>query len=312
MSWKDFPSLNSLRVFAAVAETGSLSRAAATLNISHAAVSQQIKGLEARLSVALVIRDGRGIKLTDKGAELARYLAMGLATIREGVEAVTRDEFTRPVQITTSPAFAIRWLLPRLKDFQEKHPKITLMLNSTAEVIELAPGGIDIAIRFGGGHWPGLDATPLLLPSMVVVGARDLIGGRKLEPARLAEMPWLQELGTHEVAEWLDRRGITPKRPLAITHMPGNLIMEAVRRGDGLTYTARCFVEEEIESGQLIELYSEVGIGGYYIVTRPGVLRPAARAFTRWLKHQAATIPHKESEQKNAWTFGGLFLPPPP
>jgi LysR family glycine cleavage system transcriptional activator len=80
MSWKDFPSLNSLRVFATVAETGSYSRAGTALNISHAAVSQQVKGLETRLAVALVIRDGRGIKLTNEGAELARHLAMGLGT----------------------------------------------------------------------------------------------------------------------------------------------------------------------------------------------------------------------------------------
>ena len=74
-----------------------------------------------------------------------------------------------------------------------------------------------------------------------------------------------------------------------ITHMPGNLIMEAVRRGDGLTYTARCFVDKEIRSGQLLELSSENDTGGYYIATRPGVLRPPVRAFVKWLKRQAET-----------------------
>jgi LysR family glycine cleavage system transcriptional activator len=79
-----------------------------------------------------------------------------------------------------------------------------------------------------------------------------------------------------------------------ITHMPGNLIMEAVRRGDGLTYTARCFVDKEIRSGQLVELSSENDTGGYYIVTRPGVLRAPARAFVSWLKREAAseTVTH--------------------
>jgi LysR family glycine cleavage system transcriptional activator len=87
----------------------------------------------------------------------------------------------------------------------------------------------------------------------------------------------------------MERRGVTPERPLMITHMPGNLIMEAVRRGDGLTYTARCFVDKEIRSGQLVELSSENDTGGYYIVTRPDVLRPPVRAFATWLKHQAAS-----------------------
>ena len=145
------------------------------------------------------------------------------------------------------------------------------------------------AVRFGDGNWPGMEVTPFLLPDMVVVGARELIGKTKItDPAMLAEMPWLQELGTNEVAEWMERQCVTPKRPLRITHMPGNLIMDAVRRGDGLTYTARCFVDKDIQSGQLMVLSSENNTGGYYIVTRPGVLRPPVRAFVNWLKQQAA------------------------
>ncbi|MGH6892116.1 MAG: LysR family transcriptional regulator [Dongiaceae bacterium] len=289
MNWADFPSLNSLRAFASVAETGSYSRAGAGLNVSHTAVCQQVKALEARLGVTLVIREGRGIKLTDEGAALARHLARGLAAIRDGVDALTGADATRPVQVTMSPAFAVSWLMPRIMDFQHRHPGLTLMLNPTAEVIELTPGGIDLAIRFGDGDWPGMEVTPFLLPDMVVVGARELIGKREItDPAMLVKLPWLQELGTNEVAEWMERRGIVPKRPPMITHMPGNLIMEAVRRGDGLTYTARCFVDKEIRSGQLLELSSENDTGGYYIVTRPGVLRPPVHAFVKWLKQQAA------------------------
>jgi LysR family glycine cleavage system transcriptional activator len=289
MNWRDLPSLNCLRAFASVAETGSYSRAGVGLNVSHAAVSQQVKALETRLGVTLVIREGRGIKLTDDGAALARHVARGFTAIREGVDALTGADTTRPLQVTMSPAFAVSWLMPRIMDFQHRHPGITLMLNPTAEVIELTPGGIDMATRFGHGRWPGMKVTPFLLPDMVVVATRRLIGKREItDPAKLTTMPWLQELGTNEVAEWMARRGVAPKRPLMITHMPGNLIMEAVRRGDGLTYTARCFVDKEIRSGQLVVLSSENDAGGYYIVTRPDVLRPPVRAFVKWLKHQAA------------------------
>jgi LysR family glycine cleavage system transcriptional activator len=288
MNWSNFPSLNSLRAFAAVAETGSYSRAGTDLNVSHAAVSQQIKALEARLGVTLVFRERRGIRLTEEGAVLARHLAKGLAAIRDGVEALTGADTARPVQVTMSPAFAMSWLMPRIMDFQHRHPEITLMLNPTAQVIDLAAGGIDLAIRFGDGDWRGMIVAPLLLPDMVVVAARELIGKRDTtDPAKFAELPWLQELGTNEVAEWMERRGVKPKRPPRITHMPGNLIMEAVRRGDGLTYTARCFVENQIQSGQLIVLSSENDTGGYYIVRRPGVLRPPVRAFVNWLRKQA-------------------------
>ena len=289
MSWAELPSLNSLRAFASVAETGSYSRAGAELRVSHAAVCQQVRALEARLGVTLLVREGRGLRLTDEGAALARQVAQGLTAIREGVEALTKADAARPIQVTMSPAFAVSWLMPRIMDFQHRHPEMTLMLSPTAQIVELRPGGIDLAIRYGDGKWRDMKVTPLLLPDMVVVGSRELLGRRKVTGlAALARLPWLQELGTNEVAQWMARHGIVPMRPPMTTHMPGNLIMEAVRRGDGLTYTARCFVEREIQSGQLVVLSSEKNVGGYYIVTRAGVPRPPVRAFVKWLKHQAA------------------------
>jgi LysR family glycine cleavage system transcriptional activator len=292
MAWSDLPSLNSLRAFATVAETGSYTRAGTALNVSHAAVSQQVKALEARLGMTLVTREGRGIRLTDEGVALARDLAKGFDTIRKGVEVVTGVDATRPVQFTMSPAFAVSWLMPRIMEFQLRHPEITLMLNPTAIVVDLTAGGMDIAIRYCDGHYPGLEVTPLLLPDFVIVGAPELIGRQEItDPAMLIDLPWLQELGTNEVAEWMARQGVTLSKPLMITHMPGNLIMDAVRRGDGVTYTARSFVDAEIRSGQLVELFTERNPKGYYIATRPGVLRPPLQAFVTWLKRQAANDP---------------------
>ena len=137
MTWSDLPSLNSLRAFATVAETGSYTQAGTTLNVSHAAVSQQVKALEARLEMTLVTREGRGIKLTNEGAALARDLATGFDTIRKGVEVLTGVDATRPVQFTMSPAFAMSWLMPRIMEFQLQHPEVTLMLNPTINLVEL-------------------------------------------------------------------------------------------------------------------------------------------------------------------------------
>ena len=293
MNWSDLPSLTSLRAFAAVAETRSYSRAGLDLNVSHAAISQQVRSLEARLGVTLVVREGRTIRLTDAGVALASNLERGLTAIREGVEALIETDAKRPVQITTSPAFAASWLMPRIADFRRRHPGVALMLNATAEVLDLVPGGIDIAIRFGSGNWPGMMVRPLLLPDMVVVASPALLSGRDCSaPAALLHLHWLQELGTNEVAEWMKRQNVTSKRPPMITHMPGNLILEAVRRGDGATYTARCFVEEEIKSGRLVVLSSERDTGGYYVVTRDGILRPSARAFLQWVRRQASASKH--------------------
>ena len=149
MDWSGLPSLNSLRAFSAVAETGSYSKAGDLFNVTHAAVNQQVKILEARLGVSLVVRAGRGIMLTADGATLARDLDTGFDTISKAVEALTESSATRPVQISMSPAFAVEWFMPRLQDFQNRHPDVLLMLNPTSKVMELKPGGVDLAIRYG-------------------------------------------------------------------------------------------------------------------------------------------------------------------
>ena len=105
MDWLKLPPLKSLRAFAVVAETGSFTSAAARLSVTHAAVSQQVKLLEARLGVQLATRFGRGVRLTTEGEALARDLALGFAAIDRGVERVAETAADRPVQITTSPAF---------------------------------------------------------------------------------------------------------------------------------------------------------------------------------------------------------------
>jgi LysR family glycine cleavage system transcriptional activator len=100
------------------------------------------------LGVSLIAREGRGIILTATGASLARDIGTAFNAIRRGVDAVTGADAARPVQITMSPAFAVEWLTPRITEFQRRHPKITLMLNPTSEVINPQPGGIDLAIRY--------------------------------------------------------------------------------------------------------------------------------------------------------------------
>lgn len=291
MDWLKLPPLNSLRALAAVAETGSYARAATLLNVTQAAVSQQVRNLENRLQTPLVVRAGRGIQLTEEGASLAQDLGMGFATIGRGVERLSESSMERPVQVSMSPAFAVEWLMPKISEFQHKHRDITLMLNPTADVMELKPGGIDVGIRYRDKRRAVSDVKPLLISDMVVIGHPQLVAGRDLsDPASLVDMPWLQELGTNEAAEWLTFHGVVPDNPLSIHHMPGNLIMDAVRRGDGITYTARAFFRDDLKSGRLVELFSEKEFGIYHVETRTGLLRPAVQTFLNWLFSKAEHV----------------------
>jgi LysR family glycine cleavage system transcriptional activator len=210
MDWAEFPTLNSLRAFSAVAETSSFSRAAVSLNVTHAAVSQQVKALEERIGLTLIERKGKNIGLTTEGKSLAHDLTLGFTAIHDGVKALTHASTERVVQVTMPPAFAVSYLMPRIAGFQREHPEIRLMLNPTADIMELTPGGIEVAIRYCDGVVPGMVVTPLLKSDMVVVGARDLVRGKNFSnPAALCDLPWLQEVGSNDTAEWMERQKIT-------------------------------------------------------------------------------------------------------
>ncbi|PVB63499.1 LysR family transcriptional regulator [Labrenzia sp. 011] len=287
MDWRSLPSLNSLKTFAAVAETRSLSAAGRELNVTHAAVSQQVKSLESFLGLQLVMREGRGIALSPEGEQLFEGLSRGFGAILETVDELLREDIARPLNITVTPSFAISWLMPRLNDFRLKHPDIELMLNPTAEVVELKPGGVDLAIRFGKGDWSGLEAEHFISTNFAVVGARCLIGDKCIEkPEDILEFPWLSEYGTNEMAIWMERQGVIPTGKLNITHLPGYMVLEGVRRGEGISATAKMFIEADISAGNLQILFEE-GVypgTGYHLVTRPGVKRPPLKAFMSWLR----------------------------
>lgn len=289
MHWQSLPPLSALRAFAAFAETGSFSRAGAALNVSHAAVSQQVRALEERLGVLRVVRGGARGRLTPEGERLAQVLTAAFTTVAQAVDDLTSAEGGRPLQVTTTSAFATSWLMPRLSEFRHLHPEVELMLNPTSQLVDLAPGGVDVAIRFGAGTWRGLDARLLTPTSMVLVGAVSLLADRVIRtPRDILELPWLQELGTSEMSNWLRDHGVIAPRKESIIHLPGHLVIEGLRNGDGVSLASRVVVERELASGQLVALFEDAEPGlGYYIVTRPGVMRKPLRTFVSWLRRHA-------------------------
>ncbi|MCX7286669.1 MAG: LysR family transcriptional regulator, partial [Rhodobacterales bacterium] len=157
--WRTLPSLTALRAFAATAETRSFSQAARALNVTHAAVAQQVRALEEHLGRPLVQRDGRGVGLTADGEHLAQALGEGFGAFQRGIEALLSGEADRPVRVTLTAAFAAQWLMPRLRDFWEQHPDIGLSMHPDARVVDLHRDRMDLAIRYGNGDWPGVEAT---------------------------------------------------------------------------------------------------------------------------------------------------------
>jgi LysR family glycine cleavage system transcriptional activator len=167
------------------------------------------------------------------------------------------------------------------------------MLNPTHEVVELAAGGVDLAIRYGRGRWRGLESELLVPTTFVLVGAPALIGDRRIaDPRDILDLPWLQELGTTEMSAWLRDRGVIAPKKENVTHLPGHLVLEAVRNGDGVSLSARVNIERDLAAGRLVVLFEDEEPGlGYYLVTRPGVQRPPLKTFVAWLRRQAPRPP---------------------
>ena len=109
--------MQALRAFEAAARTQSLTRAAETLNLTHGAISHQIKSLEAALGVRLIERAGRGIRVTEEGERFAARLRAALAEIADAVREASERSNPRQLRVSVMPSFAARWLLPRLGSF---------------------------------------------------------------------------------------------------------------------------------------------------------------------------------------------------
>jgi len=292
MNWRDMPSLSALRAFAVFAESGTLQQAGAALNVSHAAISQQLRQLEAHMGVPLLDRSGRALRLTAEGEQLAQALTLGFGAIRVAVQDLTTRGAGQPLHVTCTPMFATYWLMPRLAGFRQAYPEVDLVIDPTGEVVQMAPGGIDVALRYGHGNWPGLEAEMLLPSPMVVVAAPGLLDRRRVDqPEDLLDLPWLEEIGTNEASVWLRSRGVEDGLKAGRVVLPGNLLMEALRGGQGVAVSVRDFVAPDVAAGRLTELFCEEQGRGYHIVHRPGVLRPGARHFVNWLRRERASTP---------------------
>ena len=288
MNWMTLPPLSALRAFAAYAQTRSVSGAGGLLNVSHAAISQQMRTLESHLGVALLDRSGRQLILTPEGETLARSLVEAFGNISQTVDALTGADASRPLQISVTPTFAAAWLMPRLNGFRERHPDIDLMIDPSSKVQPLEPGGFDMALRYGDGDWPGLESEPLIRSPIVVVAAPSLVGLREItSPADLRDYHWLQELGTNEATDWFARHGVHRDAGLGFTALPGNLMLEAARAGQGVAIVAGVFAEPDVQAGRLRKLFEDRLEKGYHMVTRPGLPRAPLKAFLTWLRREA-------------------------
>ncbi|QJE73037.1 transcriptional regulator GcvA [Aerophototrophica crusticola] len=295
--------LNALRAFEAAARHLSYAPAAAELGVTPAAVGQQVRALEAWLGVSLFRRSpGPPVRLalTEEAQAALPDLREGFDRLAQGLRRLREAKAGGIVTVTSSPAFAAKWLLARIDRFRAAHPQLDVRLDATDRLVDFAMSDADVGIRYGGGSWPGVEATLLMREEVFpVCSPRLLAGPHPLErPGDLrhhtlvhdaairfdADFPtwqsWLAAVGVQGVDAG---RGITINSSIAV--------VQAVLEGQGVALARSVVVADDLRAGRLVRLFPDVSTPlrwGYHLVHRPGAATPGkVAAFKGWIIAEA-------------------------
>lgn len=304
------PPLKTLPAFEIAADRLSFSEAAGELHLTHGAVSRQIKTLEAALGVALFRRRNRRIELTEAGLAL-------LPGVREALqllEACTAQVATSPRQgalvVSCVATFMMRWLIPRLYDFNALHRNIEVRLSATEAPIDFAHNGIDIAIRRGKPPWPrNVVASPFLADRVGPVCAPALLEGRKrLRVSDLRQYKLLHaETSLQAWSDWarhVDGAGVDIKKSQGFEHT--YFMLEAAASGLGIGIASHPLVEHDLQSGRLVAPFGFTPTGKSYCVLHAKQAAGNAKieAFRSWIvsvaQRSRVDIPRREDKRASA------------
>ena len=188
------PPLNALRSFEAAARYESFTRAAEELHVTQSAVSQQVKALEAQLGVRLFNRERQRLKITPAGRDYLVEIREALDHVGAATERLMQRHSAGVLTVSTSQDFAAKWLVHRLARFAAANPGIDLRVSATIHNVDFAREDVDVAVRHGDGHWPGLDATRLCAEQIFAVCSPKLLAGRNRlrRPADVLKWPLLR------------------------------------------------------------------------------------------------------------------------
>jgi LysR family glycine cleavage system transcriptional activator len=291
------PSIQSLIAFEEVARYGSFTKASEHLCLTHGAISYRIRALENFVGATLFLRSHNGASLTDDGIVLMESVGKALSLIESTCSPKKGRACSSSVTISVLPHFASAWLLGRIQHFNERYPEIDLKLDASYELTSFNGNGIDVAIRYGMGNWPGLTSIKLLDEEVFPVCSPNYAARHgpfsKLDQLsnaillRYTREPW---------KPWFEQAGLPWKEPdEGPIYSDFRLLIDAAVLGYGIALGRKTIVENTLESGRLIRL-SAVGIRAafaYYIVYPRNITpRPQVFGFINWLRNSASNSTH--------------------
>lgn len=278
--------LNALRAFEASARHLSFTRAAVELCVTQAAVSHQVKGLESQLGVILFKRLPRGLMLTREGETLLPVLRECFDRIAETLECFEGGHFREVLTVGAVGTFAVGWLLPRLADFQAKHPFMDLRLSTHNNRVDVAAEGLDYAIRFGAGAWHGIEAVRVIEAPLSVLCVPEI--ARQLKsPNDLLRQTLLRSYRTDEWPEWFQAAGLSTlaPSPRSIVFDSSLAMMEAALQGAGVALAPPLMFSRQLAANVIEQPFPiHITTGSYWLTrlqSRPET--SAMTAFRQWL-----------------------------
>ncbi|WP_279607798.1 LysR family transcriptional regulator [Burkholderia gladioli] len=280
--------LNALRAFESSSRHLSFTRAAQELNVTQAAVSQQVRALEERLGVSLFKRLPRGLAVTDEGLALRPVLSDAFDRIESVLRQFEGGHFHEVLTVGAVGTFAVGWLMPRLRSFHALHPFVELRLMTNNNLVDLAAEGLDCAIRFGDGNWPGTRAQKLFDAPLSLLCAPD-IAQRLRVPTDLVGETLLRSYRADDWMNWFAKAGLAPMPARGAVFDSSRLMVEAATQGAGVALAPASMFARDLATGRLVRPFDiEVQAGSYWLIRQKGKpATPAMQLFNQWIVKQA-------------------------
>ncbi|WP_346827424.1 LysR substrate-binding domain-containing protein [Serratia inhibens] len=282
------PKLSAILAFETAARTGSLTRAADSLALTAAAVSQQIRQLEQHLGIQLFIRAKSGVTLTEQGADYLAYVQEAFETLRVAQQHVDRQRGQETLTVFALPALASKWLNPAIGDWLARQPQVDIRLHATHAAVDFAASAADFALCFGDQDYPLLEKVRLFQDGVQPVCSpqRQAAGDWARQP--LIHVDWGKESrflpGWHE---WFTAAGLPPPQRRGLTYNLTSLAIDAAVAGHGILLGQQRLIQRELANGTLVPL-AEPALPlskPYYVAFPQRTLdKPKAAEFLAWLQ----------------------------
>ncbi|MGO1118365.1 LysR substrate-binding domain-containing protein [Rhodovibrionaceae bacterium A322] len=282
--------LRALQAFNETAAHSNLSKAADTLNVTHGAISRQLKQLEQYLGVALFHRRTSGVELTEAGLKLFQSTRPAFSSLQLAVQDLRTHQQKRPITVSLSTSLALKWFVPRMPLFRQQFPDLSLLLDTNDGLVDFDRSDVDVALRFGTPGWGSLHHEKIGAEDLVVVASPSLLSGTRLplSPDAIAKLPLLYDAFNVGWEDWADSVGLdrTAVSTENTRFVDSAVLLEAALDGQGVALARSLLAADDIRSGRLVRLdESRISLdrGLYFVCRRGDQEKSPIKQFRSWL-----------------------------